>query len=371
MSAAESRPQARPEPKPGIMKIAAYVGGEGTLPGIAEPIRLASNESALGPSPKAVAAYAAAKDSLHRYADGGAAALRRALGTQHGIDPDRIVVGNGSDEIIALLTRAYAGPGDEVLFSRHGFAMYPIATLAAGAAPVMAPERDYRADIDAMLEAATDRTKIVFLANPNNPTGSYVTADEIRRLHAGLPPHVLLVIDAAYAEYVTRNDYSAGLELSRTHENVVTMRTFSKIYGLAALRIGWCHAAPSVCDALHRTRGPFNVNAAAQAAALAALDDVAHIDRARAHNDIWLPWFAEQVEAIGLTVLPSIGNFVLVGFPAEEGRDAAAAEAHLKQDGIIPRPVAGYGLPEFLRITIGLESEMRAVVASLRRFAGR
>ncbi len=366
-----SAPEKRPQPRPGIMKIARYVGGEGGLPGIDDPIRLASNESALGPSPKAIAAYAAAKDSLHRYADGGAAALRRALGARHGIDPDRIVVGNGSDEIIGLVTKAYAGPGDEVLFSRHGFAMYPIATLAAGATPVTAPEAGYRADVDAMLGLVTEKTKIVFLANPNNPTGSYVTAGEVARLHAGLPPHVLFVVDAAYAEYVTRNDYTDGLELAKTHENVATMRTFSKIYGLAALRVGWCYAAPAVCDVLHRTRGPFNVNAAAQAAALAALDDVGHIDRARAHNDIWLPWFAEQVQQLGLTVLPSIGNFVLVGFPSEDGRNAEAAEAHLKADGVIPRPVAGYGLPDFLRITVGLEDEMRAVVASLRTFVGR
>ncbi|MCY3828841.1 MAG: histidinol-phosphate transaminase [Rhodospirillaceae bacterium] len=367
MSASEQRPQ----PRPGIMKISRYVGGEGGLPGIDEPIRLASNESALGPSPQAIAAYAAAKDSLHRYADGGAASLRRALGARHGIDPGRIVVGNGSDEIIGLVTKAYAGPGDEVLFSRHGFAMYPIATLTAGATPVMAPETDYRADVDAMLDLVSERTKIVFLANPNNPTGSYLSAAEVARLHAGLPPDVLFVVDAAYAEYVTRNDYTDGLELAQTHDNVAMMRTFSKIYGLAALRVGWCYAAPAVCDVLHRTRGPFNVNAAAQAAALAALDDVGHIDRARAHNDIWLPWFSEQVEQLGLTVLPSIGNFVLVGFPSEDGKNADAAEAHLKADGVIPRPVAGYGLPDFLRITVGLEDEMRAVVASLRTFVGR
>ena len=367
MSASDSGPQ----PRPGIMKISVYVGGDGSLPGIDEPIRLASNESAHGPSPKAIAAYEAVGDGLHRYADRGAALLRQALGAQHGLDPDRIVLGNGSDEIIGLLARAYAGPGDEVLFSRHGFAMYPIATLAAGATPAMAPEIDYRTDIDAMLDLVTDRTRIVFLANPNNPTGSYVTAEEVTRLHAGLPSHVLFVVDAAYAEYVTRNDYTAGLELAQKHDNVAMTRTFSKIFGLAALRVGWCYAAPAVCDVLHRTRGPFNVNGAAQAAALAALDDVAHIDRARAHNDIWLPWFSEQVQQLGLNVLPSIGNFVLVGFPAEAGKDAVAAEAHLKKDGIIPRPVAGYGLPEFLRITIGLESEMRAAAASLRSFVGR
>lgn len=359
-----------PEPRPGIMKIAAYKGGDGAIPGVDDPIRLASNESAIGPSPKAIAAYEAAKDELHRYPPGGSV-LRETLGRHHGLDPARIVLGNGSDEIISLLTKAYAGPGDEVLFSRHGFAMYPIATLAAGAAPVMAPEKNYRADVDAMLAAVTDKTKIVFLANPNNPTGSYLTADEVGRLHAGLPKHVLFVVDAAYAEYVSRNDYTAGQELAQKHENVAMMRTFSKIYGLGGLRVGWCFAPEAVCDVLHRTRGPFNVNAAAQAAAVAAVEDVAHVDQSRTHNDIWLPWFAEQVEQLGLETLPSIGNFVLVKFPTEEGKDSEAADAHLKKDGIIPRAVAGYGLPEFLRISIGREQEMRAVVESLRTFVGK
>ena len=367
-----SAPDSRPQPRPGIMKIAAYVGGKGSLPGIADPIRLAANESALGPSPKAIAAYQAAKDSLHRYAEGGASALREALGAQHGLDPDRIVVGNGSDEIIGLLARAYAGPGDEVVFSRHGFAMYPIATLAAGATPVMAPEQGYRTDVDAMLDAVTERTKIVFLANPNNPDR------QLRHRRRGQAP----ARRPAIACPVRRRCRLCRICHCATTIPTVwtwrtstkmpwTMRTFSKIFGLAALRVGWCYAAPAVCDVLHRTRGPFNVNAAAQAAALAALDDVAHIDRARAHNDIWLPWFAEQIGQLGLTVLPSIGNFVMVGFPAEAGSDAAAAEAHLKADGIIPRPVANYGLPDYLRITIGLESEMRAVVTSLHKFLGK
>ena len=234
----------------------------------------------------------------------------------------------------------------------------------------MAPEKDYRADVDAILDAVTDKTKIVFLANPNNPTGSYLTTEEVTRLHAGLPEHVLFVVDAAYAEYVSRNDYTAGIELAHKHDNAVMLRTFSKIYGLAALRVGWCYAPQAVCDVLHRTRGPFNVNAPAQAAAVAAVEDVAHVDQSRTHNDLWLPWFTEQVQQLGLGVLPSIGNFVLVKFGEGEGKDAVAAEAHLKKDGIIPRPVAGYGLPEFLRITIGTETEMRAVVASLKSFVG-
>ncbi|MCY4191183.1 MAG: histidinol-phosphate transaminase [Rhodospirillaceae bacterium] len=356
-----------PEPRPGILDIAPYKGGDSSIPGVDQPIRLASNENPMGPSPKAIAAYEGVARCLHRYPESGTD-LTSTLARIHGLDPARIVLGNGSDELIGLLTKAYAGPGDEVLFSRHGFAMYPLAAMAAGATPIAAPEQDYRTDVDAMLGAVTERTKIVFLANPNNPTGSYLTNEETRRLHAGLPEHVLFVVDAAYAEYVSRNDYASGSELAREHPNTVMMRTFSKIYGLAGLRIGWCYASEVTADVLHRTRGPFNVNAAAHAAASAALEDVAHVDRARTHNDIWLPWFTEQAQLLGLKVLPSVGNFVLVGFPEETGKDAVAAEEHLKKDGIIPRGVAGYGLPTYIRITIGLEEEMRAVIDSLRTF---
>lgn len=357
-----------PTPRPGILEIAAYVGGESKLSGIAEPIRLASNEGALGPSPRAVEAYRGQAENLHFYPDGHAGALRGALATHHGIEAERIVCANGSDELISLLTKAYAGPGDEVLFSEHGFAMYPIATLAAGATPVVAPETDLTADVDAFLARVTEKTKIVFIANPNNPTGSYLTTEEMARLHAGLPGHVLLVIDAAYAEFVSRNDYTSGVELARVNANVVMTRTFSKIYGLAALRLGWCYASPAVADVLNRSRGPFNVNAAAQAAGIAALNDVAHTDRARTHNDEWLPWFSEKVRGIGLTVVPSVGNFVLVRFPNEPGKDAAAALAHLNARGIIPRSVAGYGLPDCLRVTIGKGLEMQAVVDALADF---
>ncbi len=356
-----------PEPRPGILDIAPYKGGDSSIPGFDRPIRLASNENPMGPSPKAVEAYEGMSRCLYRYPESGAD-LTVALARLHGLDPARIVLGNGSDELIGLLTRAYAGPGDEVLFSRHGFAMYPLAAMAVGATPVAAPEQDYRTDVDAMLAAVTERTRIVFLANPNNPTGSYLTTEETRRLHAGLPEHVLFVVDAAYAEYVSRNDYASGMELAREHPNTAMMRTFSKIYGLAGLRIGWCYASEAIVDVLHRTRGPFNVNAAAHAAAAAALEDVAHVDRARTHNDIWLPWFTEQVQLLGLKVLPSVGNFVLVGFPEETGKDAMAAEEYLKKDGIIPRGVAGYGLPTYIRITIGLEEEMHAVIDSLRAF---
>jgi histidinol-phosphate aminotransferase len=357
-----------PQPRPGILDIAPYVPGDSKAEGIAEPLKLASNESSLGPSPRAIAAYRAMAEKLHRYPDGASLDLRTAIAKHHGLDRERIVVGNGSDELIALLTRAYAGPGDEVLFTEHAFAMYPIATLAAGAKPVVAKEKGLRADIDALIAKVTDRTRIVFQANPNNPTGSYLTKDEIERLHKALPPRVLLVIDAAYAEYVTRNDYTAGTELAEKMSNVVMTRTFSKIYGLAGLRLGWMYGAAPIIDAINRTRGPFNVTLPAQAAGVAALADVAHIDQARTLNDHWLPWFSDQARSLGLEVPPSVGNFVLVRFPKANGKDANAANEFLLKRGIILRKVAGYGLPDCLRLTIGNEAEMRATVSALADF---
>ena len=357
-----------PTPRPGVLEIEPYVGGKSGLPGQAKPIKLSSNEGALGPSPRAVEALHKAAETAHRYPDGGATALRAAIGKRFGLDPERIVCGAGSDEIIALLTKAYAGAGDEVLYSQYGFVMYPIAAHAAGATPVTADEKDYRADIDALIARAGAKTKICFLANPNNPTGTYVTAQELRRLREGLPPHVLLVIDAAYAEYVARNDYSNGAELVDACDNVVMMRTFSKIFALGGLRLGWAYCPAAVADVLNRVRGPFNVSAAAQAAGVAALEDLAFTDKSRAHNDIWLPWLTQQLTSLGLKVLPSVGNFVLVEFPANGAKNATAANAQLNARGIIPRAVANYGLPNHIRITIGTEAEMRAVVDALAEF---
>ena len=356
--------------RPGIMEITPYVGGEADVAGVERVIKLASNEGALGPSPKAAAAYRDAAATLHRYPDGAAADLRQALGSHHGLDASRIVCGAGSDELIALLCRAYAGPGDEVLHSEHGFLMYPIAARAVGATPVAAPEIDLTTDVDALLGRVTAKTRIVFLANPNNPTGTYLSAAEIARLRAGLPESVLLVIDAAYAEYVGRDDYTPGSELVDGGDNVVMTRTFSKIYALGAVRLGWAYCPPSVADALGRTRNPFNVSAPAQAAGLAALADVDFTDRSRRHNDTWLAWLSKRLRDLGLEVPPSIGNFVLVRFPGQPGRDAEAADAFLKRRGIITRHMAGYGLADSLRITIGLEDEMRAVADSLSEFLG-
>jgi histidinol-phosphate aminotransferase len=357
-----------PKPRPGVLDVEPYRGGEAGAPGFARPIRLASNESALGPSPRAMAAYAALAPEIHRYPDGGADALRRALARHHGLDAERIVCGNGSDELIGLLTKAYAGPGDEVIYSRHGFLMYPIAATAAGAKPVTAPEHDLTADVDALLRAVTPKTRIVFLANPNNPTGTYLSSEEVQRLHAGLPKSVLLVIDAAYAEYVQRNDYEPGVTLVEANQNVVMTRTFSKIYALGGLRVGWAYLSAPVADVLNRVRNPFNLNGAAQAAAVAALDDVAATDRAREHNDIWRPWLTRELERLGLRVNPSVANFVIARFPGERGKTAEAGFEFLKSRGILTRKIAGYWLPEWLRISIGTEEEMRAVVKACADF---
>jgi histidinol-phosphate aminotransferase len=359
---------ARLRPRPGILEIEPYVGGKAEVAGSVRAIKLSANESPLGPSPRAIAALQAAAPEAHRYPDGAAERLRRTIGARFDLDPDRIVCGAGSDELIQLLMRAYGGPGDEVLYSAHGFLMYKLSALGVGATPVAAPERALTADVDALLARLSSRTRMVFIANPNNPTGSYLDADELARLHAGLPEDVLLVIDAAYAEYVRRNDYTAGMDLVDRADNVVMTRTFSKLFGLAALRLGWLYAKPPVVDVLHRIRGPFNVGTPAQVAGIASLEDTEHQERARTHNDRWLPWLAQQLSGLGLGVHPSVANFVLVSFENAGARSAAAASASLEQHGIIARAMAAYGLPDCLRLSVGLEDENRAAVAALKEF---
>jgi histidinol-phosphate aminotransferase len=357
-----------PVPKPGILDIQAYVPGESVVPGGLKPIKLSSNETPLGASPKSVAAYKALADELALYPDGSATALRHAIGRVYGLDPARIVCGCGSDELLNLLAHGYAGPGDEVLFTEHGFLVYKIVTLGNGATPIIAPEKDFRTDVDALIARLSPRTKIVFLANPNNPTGTYIPFDEVRRLHRALRPDTLLVLDAAYAEYVRRNDYEAGIELVATSQNVVMTRTFSKIYGLAGLRLGWAYCPAGIADVLNRIRGPFNVTSAAISAGVAAIEDQGHIDDSVAHNEKWLPWVSEEIGKLGLKVTPSVGNFVLIHFEKEGAKSAPAADEFLKSRGIIMRRVAGYGLPHALRMTIGTESDNRAVVAALADF---
>ena len=359
---------ALPKPKDGILAITPYVGGDSEVEGKRRVLKLSSNESAIGPSPRAIAAFIRVADELHRYPDGGADKLRQALSSSYGLSADRIICGNGSDEIISALIQAYAGPGDEVLYSEHGFLMYPLGAMAAGATPVAAPEDNYTASVDALLAKLSERTKMVFLANPNNPTGTYVSAAELERLHAGLPEDVVLVVDSAYAEYVTRNDYSPGVELVSAAENVVMTRTFSKIYGLAALRLGWAYCPEHVAGVYHRVRSPFNVNAAAQAAGVAALEDIAHMDASRTHNDIWLPRLSAELAALGLDVIPSVGNFIAVDFGAEGPRSADAALAFLNGKGILPRRIAAYGMSGHLRFSIGREDENLAVIAAISEF---
>ncbi len=361
----------RPEPNPSVMEIAAYVGGESKIPGVDRVIKLSSNEGPFGPSPMSSKAHALEAETLHRYPDGGAVELRAAIGARFDLDPARIVCGAGSDELIALLCKAYSGSGSEVLYSEHGFLMYPISARAAGAVPVTAPEINKTANVDALLAAVTERTRIVFLANPNNPTGTYLPASEVKRLRDGLRADILLVLDAAYAEYVTAEDYSAGVELVDAGENTVMTRTFSKIYGLGAVRLGWCYAPDNVVDVLNRVRGPFNVSAPAMQAGIAAMQDVAFETMSRDHNTEWRAWTAAELSKLGLDVTPSIGNFLLVCFGGGPARGAEAADVYLKSQGIVVRRMAGYGLPDCLRISIGLADEMQALVDALGRFLGR
>jgi histidinol-phosphate aminotransferase len=361
----------RPEPRPGILDIAAYVPGRSkAAPGV-KLHKLSSNETPLGPGAAAVAAYRSVADKLELYPDGAATELRAAIGAAYGLNPDRIVCGNGSDDILHLIANGYIGPGDEGLYTQYGFLVYPIAIRAMGGTPVVAPEIAYSADVDAILARVTARTRVVFLANPNNPTGTYIPFKEVRRLHEGLRPDILLVLDAAYAEYVRRNDYESGVELAGTADNVIMTRTFSKIYGLAALRIGWAYGPAPVIDVLNRIRGPFNVSSAAIAAGVAALADRGHREAAVAHNETWLPRVTSSIEKLGLRVTPSVGNFVLIHFPDVAGRRATDADDFLVNRGIVLRRVEAYGLPNALRMTIGSAEANEATLAALAAFMGQ
>ncbi len=361
----------RPQPRPGVLEIAPYIPGKSSAPGVAKIFKLSSNETPLGASESTIAAYRTVAEHLEDYPDGSASALREAIGGVFGLDPDRIVCGAGSDDLLHLLAYAYLVDGDEAIHTTHGFLIYPIVTLGAGAKPVVAPETEFTADVDAILARVTAKTKIVFLANPNNPTGTCLSFDEVKRLHRGLPPHVLLVLDAAYAEYVQRNDYEAGIELVATSENVVMCRTFSKIHGLAALRLGWMFGPAHVVDAINRIRGPFNVSTASIDAGIAAIKDTEHQERSREHNTRWLAWLTQEIGKLGLKVTPSVGNFVLIHFPDTKGRTAKDADAFLTARGLILRYVAAYKLPNALRLSVGTEEANRLVVAALKEFMGR
>lgn len=361
-----------PAAKPWITAIAPYVPGRSTTDDGRHVVKLSSNENSLGTSPAALAAFAGARTSLERYPDAGATAMREAIAAVHGLDPARIIYGTGSDEILHLVAGAFAGPGDEIIHVRYGFAVYEIATRRVGAMPVVVPDRDYATDVDAILAAVTDRTTLVYVANPNNPTGTFAGREEIARLHAGLPPHVLLVLDQAYAEYLADKEDDGGLELARTESNVLITRTFSKIHGLAAERIGWGYGAAALIDAMHRIRAPFNVTIAGQQAAIAAIGDAGFVERTRAHNAEWRAWLEGEIAALGnagLRAVPSRANFVLVIF---EGKlTAEAAYRGLMDAGYIVRWLPGQGLRDGLRITIGTEAETRGVAAALRDLVER
>ncbi len=363
--------QREPIPRVGIETIEPYVPGKSAATGGAKTYKLSSNETPHGPSPKAIAAFQSGAGSLEMYPDGASTKLRQAIANRFGLDANRIVCGTGSDELLHLLATAYIGPGDEGIFTEHGFLVYKIAILAAGGNIVVTPETNYTTDVDAILNRVTARTRLVFIANPNNPTGTYIPFDEVKRLHAGLPPQCILVLDGAYAEYVRRNDYSAGMDLVSNNANVVMTRTFSKIHGLASLRIGWCYAPERVCDALNRIRGPFNVSGPGIDAGIAAMNDIAHVEMSAAHNEKWLEILTREISDFGLKVTPSAANFVLIHFPDSPGKTAAEADAFLSSHGVVLRSVASYGIPRGLRMTIGTEEANRLTVDLLRQFVSR
>ena len=352
-----------PTPKPGILDIAQYIPGKSGAPGLVDPVKLSSNENILGSSPAARAAYASAADSLHLYPDGRGAILRNAVCGRFGLEPERLVLGSGTDEIFGLINQAYLAPGDNIVQGQYGFGAYAIGARANMAQVKFATETDYTVTVDALLAAVDARTRIVFIANPGNPTGTYIKGDEVSRLHAGLPANVLLVLDGAYGEFVTDPDFDDGLDLARKAPNVIVTHTFSKIHGLAGLRVGWAYAPADVAAALERIRLPFNTSIPAQRAAVAALADEDFQRASVAHIAQWRPWLADQLTGLGFAVVPGAGNFVL--FAVGEGRSSAEVEAQLAERGLIVRGVAGYGLPNHLRVTVGLEEHNRALVAAL------
>ena len=360
-----ANPQAmRPIAKTGIMDISPYMPGKSKAKG-SKIYKLSSNESPFGASQKAIAAYTVMATTLESYPDGSALALRETIAARYGLNPASIVCGAGSDELLMLLANAYLNTGDEAVYSQYGFLVYPIAISANGAKAVVASEVNHTTDVDAMLTCVNEKTKMVFLANPNNPTGTYLPFDEVKRLHAGLPKTTLLVLDAAYAEYVRRNDYESGIELVATSENVVMTRTFSKIHGLAGVRLGWAYCPAHVADVLNRIRGPFNVNTAAMNAGIAAMEDQAFVEAAVSHNEKWLEIMTAKLEALGLVVTPGVGNFLLVHFGS---KSAAEADAFLTDHGIILRRMDAYSLPNCLRMTIGSEEANTAVIKALTDF---
>ena len=357
-----------PQPRPCVLELPEYVPGDRELKGIAEPIKLSSNESTLGPSPQALKAYADAATQLHRYPDPDQNELRDALAEHFGLAVNQLICGNGSAELIQILIHAYVGEGDEVLLSEYGFPLYRIFAISQGASVALSSEVDCVTSVDSLLECVTPKTKLVAIANPNNPTGTYLSGSEVRRLHANLPEHVLLLLDEAYAEYVTAEDFESGLKWADETENVVVARTFSKLYGLAALRIGWMLAPQRVFQTMQRFRITFNTNGPALATAVAALHDVEYTKEVQQHNHLWRKRMTEELEGQGLKVIPSMANFLLIQFLDEPKSNSEAAANALKCNGIIPRPVSAGSPPNCIRITIGKSEENQAVLHTLKQF---
>ncbi len=355
-------------PKPGVLDVEIYEGGGSDAPGVERVIKLSSNESPFGPSPKALVAAQEATVEAGIYPESSARDLRESLAAFHGLDAARIVCGNGSNELLTLIANCYLRPKDEAVMSAHGFLLYKIATLANSAVPIEMPEDDLKMDVDAVLAKVTGQTRLVYVANPNNPTGTYLNADELKRLHSGLPASALLVVDMAYAEYVCKNDYDLGFELVEAFDNGVITRTFSKIYGLASLRVGWAYCPEHVAETLNRVRLPFNVNIAGQRAAIAALEDRAHIDRSVRHNEKWRDWLTKNIRSLGLCVTESAANFVLICFPNIVGKSAADADQYLISRGLILRRLEAYKLPDCLRLTVGTEEANLTVFEALSQF---
>jgi histidinol-phosphate aminotransferase len=353
-------------PQPGILDIALYEGGKANVAGMTNVVKLSSNENPFGPSDRAKEAFQRSVHTLHRYPSTDHASLREAIAEVHGLDADRVICGVGSDEIITFLCQAYAGPKDEVVFTEHGFLMYRISALAVGATPVEVRERERTTDVDAILAACNRRTKIVFIANPNNPTGTMISNAEIARLADGLPRQAILVLDGAYAEYV--EGYDGGLAILEARSNVFMTRTFSKIYGLGGLRIGWGYGPRAIVDVLNRIRGPFNLSSTQLEAAEAAVRDQDFVNRCRAENARMRHWLSEALAELGVPSDTSMANFVLARFASEE--EAVACDAFLQQQGLIVRRVAGYKLPHCLRITVGDESSCRRVAHAVAQFKG-
>ncbi|NRB20240.1 MAG: histidinol-phosphate transaminase [Rhodobacteraceae bacterium] len=351
-------------PQPGIMDIAIYQSGAAHVAGVSNVVKLSSNENPLGPSPRAIEAMQAAAAQMNRYPSSDHSGLRRAIGEVHGLDPEQIICGAGSDEIIAFLCQCYAGPGDEVLYTEHGFSMYRISALAAGATPVEVSERERVTDVDALLGGCTERTRLVFIANPNNPTGTMISEAEVARLADGLPKGALLVLDGAYAEYV--EGFDAGAALIETRSNIVMTRTFSKLYGLGGARIGWGYGPAGIIEVLNRVRGPFNVSSTALAAAEASIRDLDYVASCRAENSKWRSWLAEALAEVGVSSDISCANFILARFGSQA--EAEACDLYLQKQGLIVRRVAGYNLPEALRITIGDETSCRRLAQAVKDF---